>query len=69
LASVVEDGKLKIKTISDSPEIRNLSDHDDDNNVHSGDESGDEGSGDGTATTATTSLNDNQSDPSASSSC
>ena len=73
LASVVEDGKLKIKTISDSPEIRNLSDHDDDemqhNNANSGDESGDEGSGDGTATTATTSLNDNQSDPSASSSC
>ena len=27
--SVMEDGKLKIKTISDSPEIRNLSDHED----------------------------------------
>ena len=52
LASVVEDGKLKIKTISDSPEIRNLSDQDDEmlhnNNAHnSGDES-DDGSADGT---------------------
>ena len=27
LTSVMEDGKLKIKTVSDSPEIRNLSDH------------------------------------------
>jgi hypothetical protein len=26
--SVMEDGKLKIKTVSDSPEIRNLSDND-----------------------------------------
>lgn len=40
LASVVEDGKLKIKTVSESPEIRNLSDHDhDDENNDSDDAS------------------------------
>jgi hypothetical protein len=45
LAPVLEDGKLKIKTVSDSPEIRNLSDNDHDHDH--GDES-DEGSADGT---------------------
>ena len=43
LASVVEDGKLKIKTVSESPEIRNLSDHD--NEAH--DDDSDDGSVDG----------------------
>ena len=43
MASVVEDGKLKIKTVSESPEIRNLSDHD-----HEGhDDDSDDGSVDG----------------------
>ena len=36
--SVMEDGKLKIKTISDSPEIRNLSDHDENNEGYESDE-------------------------------
>ena len=36
--SVMEDGKLKIKTISDSPEIRNLSDHEDNNDGYDSDE-------------------------------
>lgn len=36
--SVMEDGKLKIKTISDSPEIRNLSDHEDNNDGYESDE-------------------------------
>ena len=34
----MEDGKLKIKTISDSPEIRNLSDHEDNNDGYDSDE-------------------------------
>ena len=36
--SVMEDGKLKIKTISDSPEIRNLSDHEENNDGYDSDE-------------------------------
>ena len=36
--SVMEDGKLKIKTISDSPEIRNLSDHEDNIDGYESDE-------------------------------
>lgn len=36
--SVMEDGKLKIKTISDSPEIRNLSDHEENNDGYESDE-------------------------------
>ena len=36
--SVMEDGKLKIKTISDSPEIRNLSDHEENNDAYDSDE-------------------------------
>ena len=34
----MEDGKLKIKTISDSPEIRNLSDHEENNEGYDSDE-------------------------------
>ena len=36
--SVMEDGKLKIKTISDSPEIRNLSDHEENNEGYDSDD-------------------------------
>jgi hypothetical protein len=54
LASVVEDGKLKIKTVSESPEIRNLSDNDE-NNVH--DDDSDDASVDGNNESASASTN------------
>ena len=56
LASVVEDGKLKIKTVSDSPEIRNLSDADEEmlshNNISGDDSDEDDGTDNQTASSS-----------------
>lgn len=50
LASVVEDGKLKIKTVSESPEIRNLSDHDNEGHEDDSDDASVDGNHAETAT-------------------
>ena len=73
--SVMEDGKLKIKTISDSPEIRNLSDHDENNEGYESDElqtnvssSMDRGTDEGTDNVVTNNIIYNDASPSSMSS-